>query len=58
LNYITRAIWILSLVNLFTDMASEMLYPILPIYLETIGFSVVMIGVLDGVTEATAGLSK
>jgi MFS family permease len=58
LKYITRAIWILSLVSLFTDMASEMLYPILPIYLETIGFSVVMIGVLEGVAEATAGLSK
>jgi MFS family permease len=39
-------------------MASEMLYPILPLYLESIGFSVVMIGVLEGVAEATAGLSK
>jgi MFS family permease len=39
-------------------MASEMLYPILPIYLKSIGFSIVMIGVLEGVAEATAGLSK
>lgn len=39
-------------------MASEMIYPILPIYLKTIGFSIVLIGVLEGVAEATAGLSK
>lgn len=35
-----------------------MLYPILPIYLKTIGFSIVLIGVLEGIAEATAGLSK
>lgn len=44
--------------SLFTDMASEMLYPIMPIYLKHIGFSVVLIGVLEGVAEAIAGLSK
>jgi len=46
------------LVSLFTDTASEMLYPIMPIYLKTIGFSIVLIGILEGVAEATAGLSK
>lgn len=35
-----------------------MLYPIMPIYLKTIGFSIVLIGLLEGVAEATAGLSK
>lgn len=35
-----------------------MLYPIMPIYLKTIGFSIVLIGILEGVAEATAGLSK
>lgn len=55
---ITRAVWILSLISLFTDVASEMLYPILPIYLKSIGFSIVLIGVLEGMAEATAGLSK
>ena len=49
---------ILSLVSLFTDTASEMLYPIMPIYLKKIGFSIVLIGILEGVAEATAGLSK
>lgn len=58
MKYITRTIWILSLVSLFTDTASEMLYPVMPIYLKTIGFSVVLIGILEGVAEATAGISK
>jgi len=58
LKYITRTVWILSLVSLFTDTASEMLYPIMPIYLKSIGFSIVLIGILEGVAEATAGLSK
>lgn len=58
MKYITRTIWILSLVSLFTDTASEMLYPIMPIYLKEIGFSVLLIGILEGIAEATAGLSK
>ena len=55
---ITRTIWILSLVSLFTDVASEMLYPVMPVFLRTIGFSFVLIGVLEGFAEAVAGLSK
>lgn len=55
---ITRTIWVLSLVSLFTDIASEMLYPVMPIYLKSIGFSIVLIGILEGFAEATAGLSK
>lgn len=55
---ISRTVWILSLISLFTDTASEMLYPIMPIYLKSIGFSIILIGILEGVAEATAGLSK
>jgi sugar phosphate permease len=58
LKYITRTICILLFISLFTDTASEMLYPIMPIYLKSIGFSIVLIGILEGVAEATAGLSK
>ena len=58
MKYISRTVWILSIVSLLTDTASEMLYPIMPVYLKTIGFSVVLIGILEGVAEATAGLSK
>lgn len=58
MKLITRNIWIISLVSMFTDIASEMLYPVMPIYLKSIGFSIVLIGVLEGFAEATAGLSK
>ncbi|TPE45312.1 MFS transporter [Pontibacter mangrovi] len=58
MKHISKTVWVLSLVSLFTDTASEMLYPIMPIYLKSIGFSVVLIGILEGVAEATAGLSK
>lgn len=58
MKYITRPVWILSVVSLLSDIASEMLYPIMPLYLKSIGFSVLLIGILEGVAEATAGLSK
>lgn len=35
-----------------------MLYPVMPIYLESIGFSIILIGLLEGFAEAIAGLSK
>lgn len=58
MKYISRTVWVLSLVSLFTDVASEMLYPVLPLYMQQLGYSVVFIGVLEGVAECAAGLSK
>jgi MFS family permease len=58
LKNISRVVWILSLVSMFADIASEMLYPIIPVYLQDIGFSVFLIGLLEGVAEATSGISK
>ncbi|MFZ4546095.1 MAG: MFS transporter [Bacteroidales bacterium] len=55
---LTRTIILVSFVSFFTDIASEMLYPVMPVYLQSIGFSVILIGVLEGLAEATAGLSK
>jgi MFS family permease len=55
---LTRTVLLVSFVSLFTDVASEMLYPIMPVYLKSIGFSILLIGILEGVAEATAGLSK
>ena len=57
-SYLTRAVWLLSLISLFTDLASEILYPIIPLYLQSIGFSVLLIGLLEGMAKAVAGLSK
>ena len=58
MSYLTRSVWVLSIISLFTDMASEMLYPVMPVYLKSIGFSIVLIGMFEGVAEAIVGLSK
>ena len=58
MRIITRTVLILSIVSLLADVASEMLYPVIPIYLKEIGFTVFWIGVLEGVVNFTAGISK
>ena len=58
MKIINRTVIILSLVSLFADVASEMLYPVIPVYLKEIGFSILLIGILEGVANFTAGLSK
>lgn len=58
MRIITRTVWILSIVSLLADIASEMLYPVIPVYLKEIGFSVFLIGLLEGVVNFTAGISK
>lgn len=58
MRIITKTVLILSLVSLFADIASEMLYPVIPVYLKEIGFSVLLIGILEGVVNFTAGISK
>lgn len=55
---ITRTVLLLSLVSLFNDIASEIMIPIMPVYLKSIGFSFFMIGLLEGVAEAVASISK
>lgn len=58
MKYLTRTVWLLSLLSLFTDISSEMLYPVMPLFLQSIGFTAAMIGILEGLAEATAGISK
>jgi MFS family permease len=58
MRIITRTVLILSLVSLFADVASEMLYPVVPVYLKEIGFTVFWIGLLEGLANFTAGISK
>src|SRR6185295_2083091 len=58
MRVITKTVLILSLISLFADIASEILYPVIPIYLKEIGFSVFAIGLLEGIVNFTAGISK
>jgi MFS family permease len=58
MRIISRTIWILSFVSLFADFASEMVYPVVPLYLKEIGFGFFYIGLLEGLANFTAGISK
>lgn len=58
MRVITKTVLILSLISLFADIASELLYPVIPVYLKEIGFSVLWIGILEGVANFTSGISK
>lgn len=54
-----RTVWALGLVSLLMDMSSEMIHSILPIFLTTtLGASVAMVGLIDGIAEATAAIAK
>lgn len=54
----TRTIWILCFISLFNDIGSEILIPVMPVYLKSIGFTALWIGILEGAAEAVAGISK
>jgi len=52
-------VWYLSLVSLFNDIASEMIYPIVPIFLTAVlGAPVTVVGLIEGLAEATASFTK
>jgi MFS family permease len=54
-----RAVLWLGLVSLATDAASEMIYPLMPLFLTTIlGAGAGFVGVIEGAAEATASLLK
>lgn len=56
---INRYVVTLGLVSLFTDMASEMLYPVMPMYLTgVLGASMLELGMLEGAAEAIASILK
>ncbi len=57
-SYITRNILFLSVISFFTDVASELLYPVIPLYLSSIGISVAGIGLIEGSAETLSALSK
>jgi len=56
---ISKQVFLLGMVSLFTDIASEMLYPVTPIFLTAVlGTSMAVVGVIEGIAEVTAGLLK
>ncbi|MDB4908749.1 MAG: major facilitator superfamily 1 [Gemmatimonadetes bacterium] len=54
-----RNIYAIAAVSFFTDASSEMIYPLLPVFLSTVlGASASFIGTIEGFAEATAALLK
>lgn len=56
---IPRSIWALGFVSLFMDMSSELIHSLLPIYMVTVlGASLLSVGLIEGIAEASALLTK
>ena len=56
---IPRTVIILGVVSLFTDFSSEMIYPLLPVFLANVlGVGALALGIIEGIAEATASLLK
>lgn len=52
-------IWVLGLVSLLMDISSEMIHALLPVYLTMgLGASALAVGVIEGIAEATAAITK
>jgi MFS family permease len=59
LRDIPAGIWALGFVSMLMDISSEMIHALLPVYLVTVlGTSMVTVGVIEGIAEATASITK
>jgi MFS family permease len=53
------SIWMLGFVSLFMDTSSEMIHALLPVYLVgVLGTSTLVVGIIEGIAEATASITK
>ena len=56
---ITRNLFLLGLVSLFTDLSSQMVFPLIPLYLVSVlGAGASVVGICEGAAETTASLIK
>jgi MFS family permease len=59
LREIPSGIWVLGFVSMLMDVSSEMIHALLPVYLVTVlGTSMLTVGVIEGIAEATASITK
>src|SRR5882672_5513850 len=59
LREIPSGVWALGFVSMLMDVSSEMIHALLPIYLVTVlGTSMVTVGFIEGIAEATASITK
>src|SRR5438046_497452 len=56
---IPAGIWALGFVSMFMDISSEMIHALLPVYMVTVlGTSALAVGVIEGIAEATASITR
>ena len=56
---IPRGVWMLGFVSLFMDISSELIHSLLPVFMvSSLGATALMVGVVEGVAEATALIVK
>jgi MFS family permease len=56
---ITKNVVVISFVSFFNDIASEMIYPVVPIFLTTVlGAPVTIVGLIEGLAESTASILR
>jgi MFS family permease len=56
---VSRPVLLLALVSFFTDISSEMVYPLIPLFLtSSIGAPAAAVGIIEGVAESTASVTK
>lgn len=53
-----KNIILLGMVSLFTDLSSQMIYPLIPEFLVSIGARKAVIGIIEGIAESTASLFR
>ena len=53
-----KNIILLGFVSLFVDMSTEMVYPILPLFLVSLGAAPTIIGIIEGISESVAAFLK
>ena len=59
LRAVPRGVWAIGFVSLFMDVSSEMIHSLLPVFLVgTLGASVALVGLIEGIAEATASITK
>src|SRR5260370_39995636 len=59
LAQIPRGVWVLGFVSMLMDISSETIHALLPVYLVTVlGTSMVTVGFIEGIAEATASITK
>jgi MFS family permease len=59
LSQIPKGVWALGFVSMLMDISSEMIHALLPLYLVTVlGTSMVTVGIIEGIAEATASITK